>query len=243
MVLFAGISVFLAGLIKGVTAFGFNLIAVSALLFFVSPKLLVPVITMLSVTSSLSMLAGLLKYVEIRRILPLLIGALCGIPVGVLGLVILKPEMLKILIGAVVVVFSLLFASGYRKDIRNETPAFLFLGLVSGVIGGSTSLGGVPVILFFINQDCDTRTFRANITLFYVLHGMVSFLGYLHGGLITGEVLKYYLFLVIPMTLGIAGGMKLVHKVNQTLFRRIALLLLIISGAASIYTGLNAVLK
>lgn len=243
MIFFAAISVFSAGLIKGITAFGFNLIAVSALLFFVSPKLLVPVITLLSVTSSLYMLIGLMKYVEIKRILPLLIGAAGGIPLGVFGLVILKPEMLKIMIGLVVVTFALLFASGYRKEIRNETPAFLLLGLISGMIGGSTSLGGVPVILFFINQDCDKRTFRANITLFYVMHGMLSFLGYIQGNLITGEVIKYFLALVIPMTLGIAGGMKLVHKVNQSLFRQIALFILIVSGIASIYTGLRAILQ
>lgn len=243
MILFAGISVFLASLIKGITAFGFNLIAVSALIFFLSPKLLVPVITLLSVTSSLYMLFGLMKYVEIRRILPLLIGAVVGIPFGVFWLVILKTEILKILIGLVITVFALLFASGYRKEIKNEMPAFLLLGLVSGIIAGSTSLGGVPVILFFINQDCDKSTFRANLTLYYILLGVFSFFGYLQGNLITGEVMKYFLFLLIPMTLGIVGGMKLVHRVDEKLFRQIALLILIVSGVTSIYTGLRAILQ
>ena len=242
MILFAAISVFFASLIKGITAFGFNLIAVAALISFLSPKLLVPVITLLSVTSSCYMLVGLIHHIEIRRILPLLLGAAAGIPLGVFGLVILRPEILKILIGLVVVTFALLFATGYRKEIRNETPAFLLAGFISGILGGSTSLGGVPVILFFINQDCDKLTFRANLTLFYVMHGTLSFLGYLAGNLITGEVIQYYLLLLIPLTLGIVAGMKLVHKVNQTLFRQIALLILILSGVASIYTGLKAIL-
>jgi uncharacterized protein len=242
MMIFACISVCLAGFTKGITAFGFNLVAVSALLFFLSPKLIVPVISLLSALSSLYLLAGLYKHIQIKRIAPLLIGAAAGIPLGVFGLVILKPDMLKVLIGVIITVFSLLFAAGFRREIKNETPAFLILGLISGIIGGSTSLGGVPVILFFINQDCDKDTFRANLTLYYVMLGALSFLGYIKGNLITGEVIRYSIFLLIPMTIGTVAGMKLVHKVNEILFRQIALFVLIVSGLASIYTGLRAIL-
>ncbi len=242
MMIFACISVFLAGVTKGITAFGFNLIAVSTLIFFLSPKLIVPVISLLSAISSLYLLVGLYKYVQIKRIAPLLIGVVAGIPFGVFGLVILKADMLKILIGVVITAFALLFAAGFRMEIKNETPAFLLLGLISGIISGSTSLGGVPVILFFINQDCDKDTFRANLTLLYVIQGTLGFLGYIKGNLITGEVIRYSIFLLIPIILGTVAGMKLVHRINEKLFRQIALFILIVSGLASIYTGLRAIL-
>jgi uncharacterized membrane protein YfcA len=241
MIIFACASVFIAGVIKGIIAFGFNLIAVSALLFFLSPKLIVPIINLLSAISSLYMLIGLFKHVQIKRILPLLIGGVIGIPFGVYWLVILKPDMLKVLMGIVITAFALLFASGFRKEIKNEKPAFLLLGLISGILSGSTSLGGVPVILFFINQDCDKRAFRANLTLLYAILGMASFLGYIKGNLITGEIIKYSIILLIPLTLGILAGMKLVHRVNEILFKRIALIIIIVSGLTSIWTGLKAI--
>jgi uncharacterized membrane protein YfcA len=242
MILFASLSVFLASVVKGITAFGFNLIAVSALLFFLSPKLIVPVITLLSALSSLYMLGSLMKYVQVRRILPLLIGGLAGIPGGVFLLVILKPDIMKVLMGIMITAFSLLFASGFRKEIKNETPAFLLIGLISGIIAGSTSLGGIPVILFFINQDCDKLTFRANLTLYYTVIGAVSFLGYFQGNLVSGEVVKYSLILLLPLLLGIAAGMKLVNRVNEKLFKQIALGIITASGIAAIITGLRGVL-
>ncbi len=242
MILIECLSIFFASVIKGITGFGFNLLAISVLIFFLSPKVVIPIIALLSALSSYYLLIGLYKHIQIKRIWPLMIGALLGIPGGVYLLVILKPEILKVFIGLVITVFALLFMAGYRKEISNERRAFLPVGFISGILGGSTSLGGAPVILFFINQDCDKGTFRANITLFYVMQSTVSFLGYMQSDLITGEVIKYSLIFLIPMTLGIVAGMKLVPRVNEQLFRRMALLILIVSGLASIYTGLKAVL-
>jgi len=243
MILFECLSVFLASVIKGITGFGFNLLAVSVLVFFLSPKVIVPVISLLSTISSCYLLVSLYKYIQVRRILPLMIGALVSIPLGVSLLIVLKPDTLKVLIGVVITTFTLLFTTGYRKEIKNETLSFLLVGLVSGIIGGSTSLGGAPVILFFINQDCDKLTFRANITLFYVMQSAVSFLGYTQSSLITDEVMKYSILFFIPMTLGIIAGMKSAHKVNEVLFKKMALMILMISGIASIFTGLQAMLR
>lgn len=241
MIIFACLSVFLASVVKGITAFGFNLVAVSALLFFLSPKLIVPVITLLSSLSSLYMLGSLRKHVQVRRILPLLIGGLVGIPAGVSLLVMLKPDIIKIIMGMIVTAFSLLFTSGFRKEIKKETPAFLIIGLISGIIAGSTSLGGIPVILFFINQDYDKVTFRANLTLYYTVIGAISFLGFFQGNLVSEEVIEYSLILLIPLALGIVAGMQLVHRVNEKLFKQIALVIITTSGVVAIITGLRGV--
>ena len=243
MLIIECLSVFLASVIKGITGFGFNLLAVSALVFFLSPKLIVPVISLLSAISSFYLLLSLYKYIQIRRIWPLMIGSVVSIPLGVSLLIVLRPETLKVLIGLVITSFTLLFTAGYRKEIKNENLSLLLVGLISGIIGGSTSLGGAPVILFFINQDCDKLTFRANITLFYVMQSTVSFLGYTQSSLMTGDVTKYSLLFFIPMTLGIIAGMKCTHRVNEVLFKKMALMILMVSGIASIYTGLQAILR
>src|SRR5512135_2408058 len=117
MIIIECLSVFLASVIKGITGFGFNLLALSVLVLFLSPKVIVPVIALLSVTGSLYLLLSLYKHIQIRRILPLMMGALISIPLGVSILILLKPETLKVLIGLVITVFTMLFAAGYRKEI------------------------------------------------------------------------------------------------------------------------------
>ena len=118
----------------------------------------------------------------------------------------------------------------------------MLIGLISGIIAGSTSLGGVPVILFFINQDSDKLTFRANLTLYYTVIGAVSFLGYFQGNLVSEEVVKYSLILLLPLALGITAGMKLVNRVNEKLFKQIALGIITASGIAAVITGLRGAL-
>jgi uncharacterized membrane protein YfcA len=238
MIAIASIVVLIAGLIKGITTFGFALVAVPPLLIFLSPKLVVPVVTVLSASAMYYMLIDLMKYVQIKRIIPLIIGGVAGIPFGVHLLIILRPELLKILIGVVITVFALFFLCGFRKEIKNEKPAFVLLGFISGVLGGSTSLAGPPVILFFINQNCDKCTFRANMTLYFAINFSFSFLWYLNGQLITGEVMRYSILLFIPMIVGLISGIKLVNKVNEKLFQQISLMIIIVSGLASIINGL-----
>jgi uncharacterized membrane protein YfcA len=56
---------------------------------------------------------------------------------------------------------------------------------------------------------------------------------------ITAEVLQYSLWLLPATILGALTGIKLAHKVKETLFRNFALIVVTIAGLLSIASGLG----
>ena len=165
---------FLAGLIQGCTGFGSALVAAPCLLMYFEPTFVVPVITLMSLTNT-----SLVAFHARRHILPGLVGPLAlggvvGSPIGITLLVVLNPDWLKVGVAAFVVAFALVLLSGWSKPIQNPKWSLLPIGLVSGILGGTTGISGPPVILFLANQGTPKEVFPGQYRL--LLHG-----GELHG--------------------------------------------------------------
>ena len=150
----------LAGLVQGLTGFGLALVSVSILINFLSPKLVVPTVVILSIFTNIIILFEARKWVDLRRIWPLMMAGIVGMPLGTYLLVVLDASILKVFIGAVIALFAIAFLMGFKKQIRNEKLAFAPVGFISGLLQGSTSLSGPPIILFFVNQGVEKQVFR-----------------------------------------------------------------------------------
>jgi len=142
-------------------------------------------------------------------------------------------------IGSVIILFSVAFLMGFKKKIKNEKLAFAPVGFISGLLSGSTTMGGPPVILFFANQDVEKQVFRANLVAYFMSLSLIAFPSYFLSGLITMEVIKYTILFLPAMILGAIIGIKLVHKIEEKLFRKIALIIVIIAGVLSVVSGLG----
>jgi uncharacterized membrane protein YfcA len=124
-------------------------------------------------------------------------------------------------------------------QIKNEKVAFAPVGLVSGLLQGSTSLSGPPVILFLVNQRVAKQVFRANLVAYFTVMSLATVPAYAVGGLVTAEVLRYILWFLLPMIIGVAVGIRLAHRVQERFFRNIALVIVTIAGLLSILSGVG----
>ena len=77
-------------------------------------------------------------------------GAILGAPFGVLALAWLPANIMRLLIGGVLLAAVLLLWRGYKFERTPPTGAQIGLGLFSGLLNGSTAMGGPPVILYFL---------------------------------------------------------------------------------------------
>jgi len=237
-VIIAGLVViFFAGLIQGLTGFGFALVAVPIMTLFLSPKEVVPVVLIHAILIVAVILYEARKWVDLKRIWPLMIAGIVGIPLGTYLLIFLQEGTLKILIGSVIVVFALAFLKGFRKQIKAEKLAFAPVGFISGLLAGSTMMGGPPVILFFTNQGLSKNVFRANIVLYFTAVSLAAIPAYVAGGLITKEVMKYAVLLLPALIAGGLTGIRLARAVQEQLFEKIVLIILIVAGLMSIASG------
>jgi len=233
------IATFLASAITGLTGFGFALVLVPALTLILAPREVVPIIYMLGTISTILVVIETHKSIELSRIWPLIVSGVICAPLGTYLLVILDAGLLKIAIGGLCVLTALALLANLHLSIRNERVAGVPVGLASGLLGGSTGLAGPPVILFFSNQGKNKQTFRANLTIYYTILGFFMLASQFFGGLITRDILMYCAWLVPALLLGTLLGMRMARKVSESHFRRLALIVVLLSGFSAIASGLG----
>lgn len=230
-------AVLFAGLTQGTTGFGFAMVAVPPMTILVDPQIIVPALLVQTLMTGTLILLHARKYLRINRMWLLPLSGVAGIPAGTLILVVLDAEPLRVLIGAVVVIAALAMMAGFRRPIRNERVASVPVGFVSGTLSASTGLSGPPVIFFYTNQSLDIREFRANIVAHFLIMNIATIPIYIVSGLFTGETLLLGAQLLPATLIGVTGGIVINRWVREELFRRIALGLILTSGAIAVVSG------
>lgn len=227
----------LAGFVQGLVGFGSGLVMVPILVIFIPPRVLVPVVLLHGLVLNWTLTLGSRRHLQIKRTLPILAGGIIGIPTGAALLLFLPQSYLKLMIGIVVVLFGCALLMGASVKVRKEGALSFPLGIASGILNGSISLSGPPIILFFANQKLVKESFRANLVFYFFALNIVTTLVFLFTGLITNEVLFLFLILLPVALIGTFIGSRISKKVDQRTFRRIALLLVIGAGVLSLITG------
>ena len=233
------LAIFFSSIIQGLTGFGFALVSVPIMMFILSPKEVVPIVVIHGLVINLIILFEARKWVNLKRIWPLMIAGAAGIPIGTYLLVALDATILKIFIGSVIIPFAIASLAGFKKAIRSEKLAFAPVGITSGLLASSTSLSGPPVILFFVNQGIEKQNFRANLVAYFMVLSLVATLAFVIGGVITTAVINYALWFLPSTILGAMIGIKLAPKVSEKLFRNFALIIVIIAGLLSVLSGIG----
>jgi len=173
------------------------------------------------------------------RLAPFLIGGVIGVPVGGELLRWTAPANLRIAVGAIVVIFSLwnLFRPTLAPLARAGVIADGAVGVVNGVIGGATGLAGLTTIIW-----CNLRGWPpAEQRAVYGPAALAVFLMtglWLGGtGMIGGDTLVLFLIGLPALAIGTWAGFKLFGKLDAQAFRRVVLVLLLISGAGLLVLG------
>jgi len=104
---------------------------------------------------------------------------------------------------------------------------------------GSTGLAGAPVILFFANQGIDPRQFRANITAYLLVVGLFALPSFLVGGVLTRDVLVLAAALTPGAVAGLFTGIWLSSRISTVLFRRLALMVVLVAAGGAVVSGVT----
>ncbi len=230
---------FAAGLTQGLIGFGFALVAVPILGLVASPQLVVPAVIIGGTISNFIVLFHVWRWVHLSQIWPLIIAGSVAAPFGAYLLDILSADVLRIIIGVAVLLFTITSIQGFRKRIRNEKFAMVPVGLASGLLGGSIATSGPPVVLFLANQGLEKETFRANLIAYFSVLNVVTLAALSVEGVITASTMGFALISMPGMAIGALTGVALAGRVREGLFRRIALSVVAAAGLLSIATGLH----
>jgi uncharacterized membrane protein YfcA len=228
------IAALVAGFVTGFAGFGTGLVA-SGLWFHALPAPMVPpLVALASVVAQVVGLATVRKAFEWRRTMPYLIGGLAGVPLGVAALKYATPEVLRLSVGGFMFVYAVFQLSGMARlsiGAWGGRPSDGVVGAGGGFLGGFAGLSA-PLPLVWLQMRGGTSTEqRATYQPFNLIVLAAASAGMSVSGAIDRDVLIVGALCLPPTLIGAWLGARIYTGVSETAFRRVVLLLLLVSGA------------
>jgi hypothetical protein len=151
-----------------------------------------------------------------------------GVPLGVAALVYIDALTLRWFIAVLVVVAVVILASGWRYHGKPTLAASLGFG------AGAVQIGAPPLLVYWLGGQNSAATVRANIMIYFLMQGTLTFLFYIYGALFTAQTLLLALLLGIPFGLALALGARWFHGISDLFYRRLTYIIIAISGLVSL---------
>jgi uncharacterized membrane protein YfcA len=226
-----GLAAGLAGMVQGVTGFGFGMVAMAAWTPVIGPKNANLLVTPLAGVTILVALWQVRREVDWRRALPLGIGGLLGTPVGVFILFHSDPILLRRLIGGGIIVAAMTSLRGVCPADKPAWPGWaLAAGMLGGVMAGVVAMAGPPAVVYTYRQPWALPRIKATLLCYFALtvgYRLALFIG---SGAYTPWLTHSMAFLVPLAALATWTGSRLSEHLPRRLIEWIVAGLLILAG-------------
>ena len=228
--IWAMVITFAGGLMLGYTGWGGMMVSMPFLTILYGPvdALVILIIGALLVTAYLFPTAA--RIADWRRMTPILIGMAVCVPIGNLLLFALEPNLIRRIIGWLIVGASILILSGWRYSGPQGAGASATTGAISGLINGFVGLGGPPLVIYMLALKLSPAVQRANALVFMAITSAFVLGSTFVGG---GVTLENSFLGVLTAPFQIAGGWlgaRLFLKLPVELFKKFSLVALIVLG-------------
>lgn len=231
-----------AGFAQGVSGFAFSLVALSFWAWAVEPQLAAPMSVFGALAGQLVTLPWVWRGFDPKRLWPLLVGGLIGVPVGVVLLQWLDPTVFKFGLGLFLLVYCpllLLLPAGYTWP-HGGRVADAASGLVGGVLGGIGGMSGPVPTLWTTLRGWDKDTQRGVLQAFNIAMHVSTLTAYAISGSITAQALTMFAWITPALVVPAILGVLLFRRLKAIAFRRIILSFLLLSGASLVWGSVAA---
>ena len=226
------VAVFAAGFVTAITGFGFNALSLPLLAVALEPHhaVVVGLLVGLLIFALVLFLPGVRHAVDCRLVLSLFAWSLIGLPVGARILVLLDERQLRLIIGGL----TFLYAAGQLVGLMPTLPASRraapYVGVLSGVLSSSVSMGGTPIMLYLIGLGGEPHELRATAVVYVILSTVGSLVVLFWTGLVDTSSLLDAVILAPAAVVGFGLGALVFRYVSRTLFLRLTLIMLALAG-------------
>ncbi|MBV8843234.1 MAG: sulfite exporter TauE/SafE family protein [Bryobacterales bacterium] len=212
--------IFFATIVRSTFGFGEALIAVPLLALTIPVEIATPLAVLLSITVAAFIIAQDWRKVHLRSAGWLLAPTFIGIPFGIAILTGVREQIVKAVLGTIIVAFSGYFLLAKRPPVlHTENRVWLLsCGFVAGVLGGAYGMNGPPLVLYGAMRRWSPQHFRATLQGYFLPASVVALLGYRWTGVWVPAVTHYYLVSLAVAVPAIVIGRVLNHRLRQESF-------------------------
>ena len=237
-----GVTLF-AGLVKGAIGFAMPLIMVSGMTVVMPPQRAVAGILFPIVVSNLmqTFRTGLAPAREALRAFRVYIVVVC-VAILLFAQIVpsLSPSLFSLILGVPVVLLSGLQLLGItlRLPEAQRWWADWVAGLVSGALGGLAGTWGPTTVLYLMALDTPKARQIVAQGVIYGLGSATLVVAHVNSGILNRETAPFTALLLVPALLGMWIGFRIHDRLDQALFRKITLAILLIAGLNLVRKGI-----
>ncbi|QIB34685.1 sulfite exporter TauE/SafE family protein [Ancylobacter pratisalsi] len=234
LMLAAALFVTAASLLRGLTGFGFAIVAMPLLSLVMPPILAVPIVTLLQIPSGVHTIYGDWRDIDLRFALVVWIAGLPTILPGLYLLSLVPPHDMRLMIGAIVLLSTFVLMVGFKLDRSPRTAELIGAGALSGIMQGAAAMAGPPLILLALSSNWPHARSRATLSFVFLLLGSASLVIGMWRGIISADSLLDALILLPGLIVGQYAGTHLFRRLNARSYKVIAITCVAASAAAVI---------
>lgn len=229
-----------ASFVQRTTGFGFGIFIMTALPFLMpSYAEAVTLSGILSLTSSTVVMLKYLKYVNWKRLLPILAAFFVMSALAIFTLDRIEGRTMRMILGLILILLSLYFGffkETLQKLIRPVAGWQIGSGMISGIMGGLFGMQGPPVVLYLINSEPDKNHYMGMIQTYAVLTNLIMLATRAFNGYLTAAVGSAYLYSLGGLAIGVLAGNWAFKRLPDKLFAYVVYAYIGVSGLVILLT-------
>lgn len=225
--------------VKGLCGFANTLVFTTILSFGNSNINISPVELLLGYPTNVILAWKERKSIKWKLSISLAAIVLLGSVPGIFFLKSTNTELLKGLFGLLIIYIALemLYREFHPKEQKQSKVVMIIIAVLSGILCG---LYGVGALLgaYLSKTTEDSRAFKANICMIFVIENTFRIILYAIWGIITFDILKQALVVAPFMLVGLFAGMSSSRVLNEKAAKKLVLVMLMVSGVALVINSL-----
>ena len=238
LLLIAAVAI-VASYTQSVTGVGFGIVAMVFLPYFLRYTEANVLSSMLSTVTSALVVISMYRVVNWKNLIFPLLGSIFANYLAITFVKSAKNQILTLLLGIALFALSIYFFFFSNKiKIKPTWYAGLIAGTISGVMSGLFSIGGPPVVIYYIQSEKSTDKYLSTISAYFLLSGVFSISMKAISGFVTTNVLFGFAIGLIGMLTGSFLGKRTRSKANPKMIKKAVYGVMAISGLINIITSL-----
>lgn len=221
-----------------VAGFGFSLLAVPPLGMVIDPKVAVVVAAFLLMMNSALLAWGERRHIDWRGARLLLLGALPGLPLGLLLLEVISVAVLRIGLAAAIVTSVVILGRGLQVA-AGGAALEVGAGFATGVLTTSINANGPPTVMALQARGLAPQAFRPTTSAVLGLASGIGLMMFVVAGRVTGDVVAVVGAAGPALVAGWFCGCRVRGRVAPEVFRRLILGLLLVAALATFVAALG----
>jgi len=230
-----GAILFLSAFTQGLSGFGVALVSMALLPGLIGIRSSVVLVALIAFVVDLGVLVRYWRSMQFRKILPVILASLVGVPMGIFVLRRLDEGITLAILGIILAGYALYALSGLcLPELKGRVWAY-GAGFIGGLLGGAYNTSGPPIIMYASCKKWSPKVFKGNLQSFFVQNTFIVVVGHWLSGNITDEIWSLFGRGIPWLLAGTLVGISMDRWIKPELFRKVVLVLLVVMGIRLIF--------